>query len=221
MRARWTYYAAAMLLVGMAMHAPAAPLTPERVMALCAEVESPGHCGRKVEAEQLKTLPNLAVRDGDTLKVSLFPSGSKDLLDVISGTNARSYALWDYWSNANAVVLFIADGERLSYGVLQRANGQLTVVPAEPVLSPDRQNLAVADFCTAGCTNQITVWRVTRDGIRKAAAWSPPAAWSDVTVSWKDAETLAVQHTPAGATSGTTVIRALNAPDWQRVEGAR
>jgi len=221
MRARWRYNAAAVLLAGAAMHAPAAPLTPERVMALCAEVESPGHCGRKIEAEQLKSLPSLAVRDGDTLKVSLFPSGSKELVDAIAGANARSYALWDYWSNANAVVLFIADGERLSYGVLQRANGQLTTVPAEPVLSPDRQNLAVADFCTAGCTNQITVWRVARDGIRKVAAWSPPVTWSDVTVNWKDAETLAVQYTPTGEVTGRTVNRALNAPDWQRVEARR
>ncbi len=220
MRARWFYVATA-LLASAALPAPAAPLTPERVMALCAEVESPGHCGRKVEAEQLKSLPNLAVRSGDTLKVSLFPSGSKDLVDDIVGADARSYALWDYWNTANAVVLFIASGDRLSYGVLQRANGQLTTVPAEPVLSPDRQNLAVADFCTVGCTNQITVWRVARDGIRKVAAWSPRAKWSDVAVNWKDAETLAVQHTPAGDTAGTTVNRALNAPDWQRIEAPR
>lgn len=209
------------MLAGMAMHAAAAPLAPERVMALCAEVESPGHCGRKVEAEQLKSLPSLAVRDGDTLKVSLFPSGTRDLVDVIAGVDARSYALWDYWSSANAVVLFIADGERLSYGVLQRANGQLTVVPAEPMLAPDRQHLAVADYCAAGCTNQVTVWRVARDGIRKVSAWSPPSTWSDVTVSWKDTESLAVQYTPAGEATGRTVVRALNATDWQRVEASR
>lgn len=190
-------------------------------MALCAEVESPGHCGRKVEAEQLKALPNLAIRDGDTLKVSLFPSGNRDFVDVIVGTDARSHALWDYWNAANAVVLFIASGERLSYGVLQRANGQLTVVPAEPMLAPDRQHLAVADVCTTGCGNQVTVWRVARDGIRKVAAWSPPATWSDVTVSWKDAETLAVQYMPAGEATGRTLNRALNAPDWQRVDATR
>ncbi|MEO6566985.1 MAG: hypothetical protein ABIO63_13255 [Casimicrobiaceae bacterium] len=221
MGARWWHHAALVLLAGAAMHAPAAPPAPERVMALCAEVESPGHCGRKIEAEQLKSLPSLAVRDGDTLKISLFPSGHKDLVDVIVGAGARSYALWDYWSNANAVVLFISEGDRLSYGVLQRANGLLATVPAEPVLSPDRQNLAVADFCPAGCTNQLTVWRVARDGIRKTAAWSPPVPWSDVTVSWKDAETLALQYTPAGAAAGTTVNRALNAADWQRVEAPR
>ncbi|MEO8751726.1 MAG: hypothetical protein ABI624_03515, partial [Casimicrobiaceae bacterium] len=51
----------------------AMPPTPERVLALCAQVEGPAHCGRLVEAEQLKALPNLAVRDGDTLRVTLFP----------------------------------------------------------------------------------------------------------------------------------------------------
>ena len=36
---------------------------------LCAQADGPAHCGRLVEADQLKALPNLAMRDGDTLKV--------------------------------------------------------------------------------------------------------------------------------------------------------
>ena len=31
--------------------------------------------------------------------------------------------------------------------MLQRAVGQYTALPAEPVLSPDRQRVVVADFC--------------------------------------------------------------------------
>ncbi|MEP7328977.1 MAG: hypothetical protein ABI777_07180 [Betaproteobacteria bacterium] len=190
-------------------------------MALCAQVESPGHCGRRIEAEQLKVLPNLAVRDGDTLKVSLYPTGSRDFVDAIVGADARAYALWDYWSPVNAVVMFISDGERLSYAVLQRANGQLTALPAEPVLAPDRQHLAVADFCAKDCSDQITVWRIARDGIRKESSWSPHASWSDVTVTWKDGDVLVLEYTVAGEDKARTSERKLTAADWQAAGAAR
>ena len=83
----------------------AAPLPQERVLDLCAGVEGITHCGRRIEAEQLKALPDLAVRDGDTLRVKLFPSGTREFADTatagsdytaLSGTGyhnqARGYA---------------------------------------------------------------------------------------------------------------------------------
>ena len=221
MRLRWWSPVVAALLMMMPTMTFAAPLTQERVIALCAEVESPGHCGRRIEAEQLKVLPNLAVREGDTLKVSLFPTGTREFVDVVVGNDARAFALWDYWNTVNAVVMFITDGERLSYGVLQRANGQMTAVPAEPVLAPDRQHLAVADFCAEGCTNQITVWRVTREGIRMASVWTPSTAWSDVTVTWKNGDVLVMQYSIAGEDKPRTLERPLAASDWQSTGAAR
>ena len=64
----------------------------ERVAELCAQVESPAHCGRMIEAEQLKALPNLARRDGDTLTVPLFPVGHARLgrLDRDAATSAAT-----------------------------------------------------------------------------------------------------------------------------------
>ncbi|MEO8506294.1 MAG: hypothetical protein ABI593_01535 [Betaproteobacteria bacterium] len=207
--------AAAALFVFVAGTAPAAQPTPERVLELCAQVESPAHCGRVVEAEQLKALPNLAVRDGDTLKVSLFPSGSREFVDNLARNSERSYALWDYWSPVNAVVLFVAAGDTTSYALLQRATGNLTPLPAEPVLAPDRQRLAVADFCAKQCTNEVTVWRVARAGVRRELVFRPAAAWSDVTVTWKDGETLTLQYTPPGDDKPRTLERKLSAADWQ------
>jgi hypothetical protein len=205
---------AGLVMVAPWLHAEAP--TPERVLELCARVESPAHCGRLVEAEQLKSLPNLATRDGDTLKVTLFPSGTRSFVDALASSNEKSYALWDYWSPVNAVVLFVTSGDELSYAVLQRANGQLTTLPAEPVLAPDRQRIAVADFCGRNCTNEITVWRISRDGIKRELGYRPLAAWSDVTVAWKDPETIAVQFTPPGAAEARTQDRKLTAADWQR-----
>lgn len=207
----------AVAIVAGSSLAGAAPPTPERVLELCAQVEGPAHCARLVEAEQLKGLPNLAVRDGDTLRVTLFPSGARTLVDVNTFGSARSYAIWDYWSPINAVVLFTTQGERIGYAVLQRATDQLTLLPAEPLLAPTRQQLAVADFCEGGCDNEITVWRVARDGIRKALAWKPGAAWTDVTLKWSDAaDALTIQYSLAGEDKPRTQNRKLDAPDWRR-----
>lgn len=208
--------AAGLFAALFAISLPAAPPTPERVLELCAQVEGPSHCARLVEAEQLKALPNLAVRDGDTLHVTLFPSGTRDFVDTISSRNERTYALWDYWSPINAVVLFTTAGGELRYAVLQRATGMVSVLPAEPSLAPDRQRVAVADFCAAGCDNEITLWRVTREGLRKEASLAPAAAWTDVTAAWKDAETLRIQYTPPGEEKPRTQERALADKEWKR-----
>jgi hypothetical protein len=200
----------------IATAAAAEPIARERMMQLCANVEGPAHCARIIEAEQLKALPDLAKRDGDTLTVRLFPSGTRLLVDSLAANNERSYALWDYWSPINAVVLFVASGDDVSYAVLQRASGQLTALPAEPVLAPDRQRIAVADFCSSKCTNEVSVWRVARDGVRKEMTYKPPADWSDVTVAWKDGETLVLQYDPAGGGDRKSVDRRLAAGDWKR-----
>jgi len=205
---------AALWLIASTVHADA--VTRERMMELCANVEGPAHCARIVEAEQLKTLPDLAKRDGDTLTVRLFPSGTRLLVDTLATSNERSYALWDYWSPVNAVVLFVASGEDVSYAVLQRSTGQLTTLPAEPLLAPDRQRIAVADFCSRNCTNEVSVWRVSRDGVRKELAYRPPADWNDVTVAWKDADTLTLQYDPASGGDRKSVDRKLAAGDWKR-----
>jgi len=195
----------------------AAPVTPARVTELCANAEGPAHCGRLIETAQLQSLPNLAIRDGNTLKVLLYPSGARNFVDIDSLHGGTTWSLWDYWSPVNVVLLFTTNDDRLGYAALQRATGQLTAFPAEPSLSPDRQRLGVADFCQANCDNEVTVWRITREGIRKELRWRPAAAWSDVTVQWKDAETLTVEFTAMGEDKARTVERRLADPDWQHV----
>jgi hypothetical protein len=203
------------LSVLLASAVQADPISRERVMELCANVEGPAHCARILEAEQLKQLPDLAKRDGDTLTIKLFPSGTRVLADTLAANNEKSYALWDYWSPVNTAVLFVASGEDVSYAVLQRTTGQLTALPAEPLLAPDRQRIAVADFCSRSCSNEVSVWRISRDGVRKELTYKPPADWSDVTVAWKDGETLLLQYDPP-AGERKTVERKLAAGDWKR-----
>jgi hypothetical protein len=57
---------------------------------------------------------------------------------------------------------------------------------------------AVADFCPADCDNEITVWRVARDGIRKELSWKPDAVWSEVTTQWRADNTVVVEFKVKG-----------------------
>ncbi|MFO1415470.1 MAG: hypothetical protein U1F10_16515 [Burkholderiales bacterium] len=216
MRARTLRRIAGALAVVAAAAAHAVPPTPERVTELCNNAESPAHCGRIIEAEQLKALPNLATRTGDTLKVSLYPAGTREFVDSLAASAEKSYALWDYWNPVNAVVLFVASGDNINYAVLQRASGALTTLPAEPFLAQDRQRVAVADFCPKGCTNELTVWRVTREGLVRELSYKPPVAWADVTVAWKDPDTLTISYTAQGSDAPRTVERKLTAADWRK-----
>lgn len=207
--------AAALLLLPVA--STAAPLSTEEIERLCANADGPVDCGRKVEAVQLARLPRLATREGDTLKVSLYPSGTAPFADVEATTGGRYYALWDFLDPINAVVIFTLDGDDSRFTVLQRATGRKTELPAEPKLSPDRQRLVTADFCKERCVNELAVWRVGRDGIRKELAWKPAEAWADAGASWKDADTLVVEYTLAGEATSKTLDRKLDQSGWQRL----
>jgi hypothetical protein len=204
------------LFAGALTSAHAAPLTPADVAGLCANAEDQAHCGRLIEARQLPKLPGLAVRDGDDLRVTLYPSGFVTFRDVVRITGAETYALWDSLDRINGVVLFTTHGDRTGFLLLTRTNGRQYKLPAEPMLSPDRQYLATADFCADGCDNEVALWRVTRDDVRKERVLRPDVPWTDVTVTWKDGDTLLVQYTPPGASDARTIERKLSAADWKR-----
>src|SRR5437773_10338273 len=122
-------------------------LPAAQIAELCANAEDQAHCGRLIEEVQLKRLPGLAVRDGDDLKVSLFPSGATTFRDSVAISGAKSFTLWDYMDWINAVVLFTTDGDQTGFLLLQRANGKQYRLAAEPTLSPDRQHLITVDIC--------------------------------------------------------------------------
>ena len=141
----------------------------------------------------------------------------REFIDVDTLHGSSTWSLWDYWSTANIVVLFTTQMDRIGYATLQRATGQVAQLPAEPVLSPDRQRVAVADFCPANCDNELTVWRIARNGIHKERTWKPEAAWSDVTVQWRDDQTLAVEYTKNGDDKARTLVRRLDDAQWRQV----
>ena len=108
--------------------------TVEELTKLCAEADDAAHCGRLVEGVQLQRLPNLAVREQSTLRVSLYPSGTATFTDTEAVNGGRSYSLWDFMSEINAVVLYVTDGDDATFTLLQRATGRKVELPADPKL---------------------------------------------------------------------------------------
>jgi hypothetical protein len=207
---------AALAAALMSAQAAAAPLSPEEVTARCVGAEDSAHCGRLIEEVQLKRLPSLAVREGTTLKVSLYPAGTATFADTEALNGGRSYSLWDYLDPINAVLLYTTDGDTVTFTLLQRASGRKYELPTEPKLSPDRQRLVTADFCESRCVNELAVWRVSREGVRKEYGWRPAQAWTDAAATWKDADTLSIEYTPAGAPKPAVMERRLSDPSWIR-----
>jgi hypothetical protein len=194
----------------------AVPLSPEELAQVCAPAEGTAHCGRLVEELQLKRLPNLARRAGPILEVSLYPTGNVSFTDTEASNGGRSYSLWDFISEINTVVIYATDGDDASFTLLQRATGRKAELPSDPKLSPDRARLVTADFCTRQCTNELAVWRVSRDGIRKELAWTPKEPWQDAVASWLDADVVAIEYTAKGASAPAKLLRRLAEPGWTR-----
>jgi hypothetical protein len=194
----------------------ALPLTLDEIATICGSGAGPENCGRRIEAVQLKRLPDLAKRDGATLTVSLFPAGTTSFTDAEAQGRERTYSLYDYISEINAVVLYVTDGADASFLLLQRATGRRTELPADPRLAPDRQNLVTSDFCAGHCSSEIAIWHVTRDGVYKTHSWRPRAAWSDAMATWKDAGTVTIEYTLAGQATSAVAERRLADSDWTR-----
>jgi hypothetical protein len=194
----------------------AAPLGNAEIGELCARAEDAVHCGRLIEEAQLKRLPGLARRSGDSLQVALFPQGTATFTDSEDPVNGRLYSLWDYLDGINAVLLYTTQGEKTSFTLLQRTTNRRYDLPTEPVLSPDRQRLVTADICGPRCSNELAVWRVGRDELRKELSWSPGPDWTDASAKWKDADTLVIEYSAGGAATTSTVERRLGDPSWKR-----
>ena len=168
----------------------AAPVSNTELADICAQADGSVQCGRLVEAVQLKRLPNLARRNGNTLTIALYPSGSAVFTDSGDAVDGRSYSLWDYLDGINAVLLYTTVGDTTTFTLVQRTTNRRIELPTEPELAPDRQHLVTADICEDRCSNEVAIWRVARDGIRKELAWAPGAAWTDASARWKDASTI-------------------------------
>ena len=197
----------------------AAPLSAGEIAALCTNAEDQAHCGRLVEARQLRRLPKIVEREGDELRVWLEPVGSTVFRDRIDIIGAKSYAVWDYYEDVDTLVLFATDGDRTSFLLVQRRGGGEYRVPSEPVLAPDARHFVTADFCPRDCDNEVAVWRIESGSMRKEATWVPAEPWSDVSVTWKSADAIALEYSLPNEVQPRTLARRLADPTWKKASG--
>jgi hypothetical protein len=197
--------------------AVAGRLTPEQITEICANADGPAHCGRLIETAQLQRLPGLARREGEVLTITLYPSGTTTFTDVENADNARSFSLWDSLDAINAVLLYTTTNDAVSFTLLMRRTNRRYTLPAEPILSPDRQRLVTVDVCPKHCTNEIAVWRIAGEGLRKELVWAPGAEWIDAGARWKDADALSIEYSVAGQKGDSKQERKLGDAVWTRL----
>jgi hypothetical protein len=159
----------------------------------------------------------VATREGDELRIELLPAGLATFRDAVNIVGARTYAVWDYIEDLQAVVLFATNGDRSEFWIVERRGGGEFRVPSEPVLAPGHKRFATADFCADGCDNEVAVWRIDGTGVHKDLAWRPAETWADAGVAWKGPESLSVEYTVAKESSPRTLERRLNDATWNRI----
>jgi len=208
---------AALAALALPVVCGAAPPTPAELTKLCSNAEDQAHCGRLVEARQLTKLKAVATREGDELKIALLPVGLATFRDAVNIIGARTYAVWDYIEDLEAVVLFATDGDRTEFWIVARRGGGEFRVRSVPVLAPGHRRFATADFCADACDNELAVWRIDGSGVRKELTWKPSETWADAGVTWKGAEALAIEYTVAKASSPRTLERRITDATWTRV----
>ena len=195
----------------------ASPIARADLVALCADAEGPAQCGRLVEGRQLRKFGKLAERDGDELRLTLDAYGLSKFHDIVNLKGTRTYALWDYLEPVDTFVLFTTIDDRTGFLLVQRHGGDEYRLPSEPIMAPDNRHFVTADFCAQGCENEVALWRIAVNGVRKEATSKPEAAWSDVNVTWRGPNEIAFDYSTAGDSAPRTMTRRLDDPTWKKV----
>lgn len=197
----WQRTLVPLILAGLtgAAGAASAPgaLSDAEVVALCRGAEHREHCGRLVEAEQLRRHPDLGARQDRRLAIKLNGGALREFLDregsADGKTPDRAVSIWAYDPRNDFLTLWVQEGEKSVYLLMNRETGLTVEMPSEPVGSPDHLRFAVADFCEQHCRNELTLWEVQIHRLRRARTLQPAAPWADAEVTWKDRHTLAIE----------------------------
>lgn len=217
--------------------ADASPIPTPSIVRLCSEADGPQHCERLIEAEQMKQFPGIAVRDGNTLRLT-GRDGARaiELRDSDdpgggAGSEFRGYALWDYWPQRRTAIVSVTARDSDFYLVVELDRGTQTRVAAEPFLSPDGQRFVVADLCDTQCGNLIEVWRFDADRLLKELTFKSLEKWYQAEVRWHDASTLSLEYSvatpePRFDGSGERVLvkakpRLMKLSDWAWIDEER
>jgi hypothetical protein len=209
--------ALALVTLASSLCARATPIARAELVALCADAEGPAQCARLVEARQLRKFGKLAERDGDELRVTLDHYGLSKFHDIVNFKGTRTYALWDYLEAVDTLVLFTTIDDRTGFVLVQRDGGNEYRLPSEPIMAPGDRHFVTADFCAEACENEVALWRIGVDSVRKEATWKPEMAWSDVNVTWRGPNEIAFEYSTPDESAPRTMTRRLDDPAWKKV----
>jgi hypothetical protein len=172
----------------------AAPPTNQEIVELCTRAEDPPHCGKLIERRQLLSHGSIAQRDGPTLTLNLRGKGQPvRFRDVDDAVAPRDYSLWDVIDAIDCAVVWLQEGESSRYLLVNLGTGVVYDMPGEPLPSPDAHYVASADFCPRGCANELALWEVKGQHLRKALVYGTSAGWTDAGVRWTGERALALE----------------------------
>jgi hypothetical protein len=200
----------------------AAALSDQEIKNICTDAEDPPQCGKFIERVQLKRYPGIGLRSGDTLEIRLRQGDPAIFTDSDGGAQGnRDYSVWDVFADIDYVVVWLQEEDASRYLLINRKSGLIDEMPGEPVLAPDRRMIASADFCAIGCVNELTLWQVQANRLRKASTFKAWERWIDAGVRWKSKDTLYldVEVEPTGTdriprSARRTLELKLDDPGW-------
>ncbi|MEO7256144.1 MAG: hypothetical protein ABIZ64_18110 [Casimicrobium sp.] len=178
---------------------------------LCTNTADPADCGKKIEAEQIKTAGAIVKRDGNLLAVTM-PGEPPFLFEDKPGEAGPNVSFFAYNAPSDSVVLYRARADKLDFVLVHRATTSTTELPNEPLFNSDGRFFVTADFCKDECENRLSVWRFERRGPSRERVFTPRTTWSDAGVSWGSPRRLVIDYTEDGKNASMNLD--MNDPRW-------
>jgi hypothetical protein len=178
---------------------------------LCANTADPADCGKKIESEQIRRAGAVVKRDGSLLAVTA-PGEPPFLFEDKTGEAGPNVSFFAYNAQADAVVLYRAQADKIDFVLVHRATMSTTDLPNEPYFNSDGRYFVTVDFCKEGCENRLSVWRFERRGPARERVFAPRTPWTDAGVSWGAPRRLVVDYTENGRNASINLD--LSDPRW-------
>lgn len=182
-------------------------------------------CAKAIEAKQLEQRPPAIQRQGDNLTLTLATgktltwTNSPQNLPPQALDQIKLYSYVRFLPEIGYHLLHVQYYEGDEFLLVHEKTGQQTLVPAVPVISPDRRHFAIASVGYAYGPNTIQIWQLTSD--QPVLAWSiEPKTWAPVKPRWLNATRLVVETDPwprplQNATQTPAIPQQIEI-EWQR-----
>jgi hypothetical protein len=161
-----------------------APPSSAAMAEICKGTDDLRECGKRIEAQQIRSASGIVERNGRVLSITQLPNGKVHFLDEGGAEAGESFSLFGFHAIAQAVTLYHTKADKLGFIVLSRRTGAGSAVPNEPIFQSSGEQFVTVDVCKRDCEQRITWWKISLDGIRRHAEFITPASWSEASAAW-------------------------------------